>query len=133
MDLADIIEETRLLKRRLCMGSLELPPNRVFKEPFIDMGHFLELKGTLEDIISKGEADHTSEAAECLEQLGRIVDALSGQLARPPNDDLCRRFTQGLLDARTVMDITGWSADELYDECKACGLALPAVTSQTPD
>lgn len=127
VDLADVIEETRVLKRRLCLGRLELPPNEVFKQPFVHMEHFQEMRVTLERMVAEGKDGSVSEASECLDHLARIVEALSGRLERPTDEELCRRFAGGRLDVRTVLDITGWTTDELYDACSSRGVKITIV------
>lgn len=64
--------------------------------------------------------DH--EARELLACMEKLADKLSGNLVRPSDDELCGRFSSGSIDARTVLDITGWSVDELYDNCERRGL-----------
>lgn len=46
-------------------------------------------------------------------------------LVTPTVDELCTRYSSGSLDARTVLHITGWTLDELYDACSQRGLAPP--------
>lgn len=54
--------------------------------------------------------------------MDQLAEKLSGDLVRPSDDDLCGRFASGDIDARTVLDITGWSVDDLYDNCQSRGL-----------
>lgn len=54
--------------------------------------------------------------------MDKLAEKLSSDLIRPTDDDLCARFVSGAIDARTVLDITGWSVDDLYDNCQSRGL-----------
>ncbi|MNU49303.1 hypothetical protein D3C71_382420 [compost metagenome] len=121
MDLADVIEETRKLKRRLCSADIGLTTEDVFGKPFLDYDHLIDLRNKLQQYVSAcARSDH--EARELLSCMDKLADKLSGNLVRPSDDELCGRFSSGSIDARTVLDITGWSVDELYDNCERRGL-----------
>lgn len=119
VDLADVIEETRKLKRRLCAADIGLTTEDVFGKPFLDYDHLIDLRNKLQKYLS-AKPDH--EGSELLSCMDKLADKLSGNLVRPSDDELCGRFSSGSIDARTVLDITGWSVDELYDNCERRGL-----------
>jgi hypothetical protein len=121
VDLADVIEETRKLKRRLCSAGVGLTPEDVFEKPFLDLDHLIDLRNRLRKyVVASSKSD--DEAHTLLACMDKLADELSGDLPRPSDDDLCSRFSSGSIDARTVLDITGWSVDELYDNCQRRGL-----------
>jgi hypothetical protein len=117
VDLADVIEETRKLKRRLCSADVGLTPEDVFEKPFLDLDHLIDLRNRLRKYVA-ASSEGDDEAHALLACMDKLADELSGDLPRPSDDDLCRRFSSGSIDARTVIDITGWSVDELYDNCQ---------------
>jgi hypothetical protein len=121
VDLADAIEETRKLKRRLCSAECGFTPEDVFRKPFLDLGHLRNLRDRLQNYV-KTNCVSDAEPDELLCCMDRLVENLSADLARPSDDALCNRYSSGGLDARTVLDITGWSVDELYDNCERRGL-----------
>ncbi len=121
MDLADVIEETRKLKRRLCSADVGFTAEDVFRKPFLEFDHLIDLRNRLQKYVS-ASARPISEAKELLACMDKLAEKLSGDLVRPSDDDLCARFSSGSIDARTVLDITGWSVDELYDNCERRGL-----------
>lgn len=119
MDIADAIEETRRLKRRLCAANVGLTPEDVFRDTFPDAEHLKFLKSRIEERMA---ADTDPSLREMAMQIERLQILVYEDLPRPSDDDLCVRFSNGDLDARTVIDITGWSPDELYDRCAALGI-----------
>jgi hypothetical protein len=121
VDLADVIEETRRLKRRLCSADVGLTAEYVFRKPFLDFDHLIDLRDKLQKYV-RADARPDCEARELLACMDRLAEKLSGDLVRPSDDELCGRFSTGSIDARTVLDITGWSVDELYDNCERRGL-----------
>lgn len=120
VDIADAIEETRRLKRALCSEALGLTPDDVFEGEFLDREHLARLRRRLG--VRLRMAGHT-RGEEIMEALKRLEDVLSQKLPMPSEDDLCRRYSDGKLDARTVIHITGWSVDELYEACCRMGLS----------
>jgi hypothetical protein len=124
VDLADVIERTRELKRRLAGGCLALDPDDVFREPFLHLPHLKQLRDCIAKASSDGDPSLVAEAEECSRCLDVIIEALENGAECPPEDDLCSRFSRNEIDARTVMQITGWSPEELYDACSRRGLPL---------
>lgn len=123
MDLADAIEETRRLKRALCYEAVGLTPDDVFGGDFLDWEHLCSLRQRLERHLASTSHPRGRELLGAMERLEGI---LAGDLVAPPEEDLCRRYSDGLLDARTVIQITGWSVDDLYETCCRMGLS-PAL------
>lgn len=124
VDLADVIERTRELKRRLAGGCLALDPDDVFREPFLHLPHLKQLRECIDRALSDEEPSRRAEAEECARCLDVIIRAIESGAKCPPEDELCLRFSRNEIDARTVMQITGWSPEELYDACSRRGLPL---------
>jgi hypothetical protein len=121
VDLADAIEESRKLSRRLCVADYGLSPDEVYSKPLLDVNHLLDLKRRLESVACKTDQDRAN-LTEIIFNISSLSKEISSELLRPTDDELCKRFTDGTLDARTVMEITGWSVDELDDNCQSRGL-----------
>lgn len=119
-DLADVIENTRSVKRRLCVGPLNYSPDRVFQGEFLDIPALETLRDELQQ--SEENSPEPGECRECAVQLQTIIDTLRANPVRPTDRDLCERFVGGKIDARTALQITGWTPVELYDACAAFGL-----------
>lgn len=124
VDLAEIVERTRKLKRRLALGPLGYGADEVFREPFLDLPHLIELRTKVAGDAACRKAKMRAEAKDCLRDLDAIIAAMNDSPPRPPDDELCRRFSGGTIDVRTVMHITGWSLEELYDECSRHGFRI---------
>lgn len=121
VDLADVIEETRKFKRKLCTADIGFTHDEVFDRPFLDHEHLIELREKLGECLkNRSNADPLSTSL--LSCVDRIIDAVARDPRTPSEDELCRRFSSGDLDARTVMHITKWSMDDLYDNCASRGL-----------
>jgi hypothetical protein len=124
VDLADVIENTRRIKRRLCIGPLKEDPDRVFHGEFLDIAALESLKATLLSASSE-----PNERQECVRELQHIIDALKNGPPRPSDRELCERFVGGEIDLRTVVQITTWSPVELYDACAGFDLKVPDIRS----
>lgn len=122
LDLADVIERTRLIKRKLCQPPLSLEPDFVFSGDFINLDHMIELKQRV---------DERSDPSfpEVITELNAIIAAISAGPDRPNDFELCSRYSQGTVDARTVIHITGWSVVDLYDQCETFGFTVPDFRS----
>jgi hypothetical protein len=123
VDLADVVERTRDLKRRLASGRLAFNPDELFKEPFVHAPHLMKIRDKLDDIIAS-QPDQRAEALDCRGLLDAILAALESGPPCPTEDELCRRFSKREIDARTVLQITGWTLEELYDACSRRGLPI---------
>lgn len=124
MDLADVVERTRDLKRRLAAGGLPFSPEELFREPFVHAPHLVEIRARLDDMIASLPEERCSEALECRKSADDILAALEAGPPCPPEDELCCRFSRNEIDARTVLQITGWSLEDLYDACSRRGLSI---------
>lgn len=125
IDLADVIERTRKVKRRLCMGPLNLSSDSVFKGEFLDVAALEELKDTI--VQDEEHSPEPDEVRECAGQLEEIIRVLKDGPPRPSDRDLCERFVKGKIDARTVIQITSWTEIELYDTCTGFGFIVPDI------
>ena len=123
MDIADAIEETRRLKRALCSDAVGFTPQDVFEGGFLDRDHLCRLR---ERLARQVQTNRHPEGQQILSAMDRLAGVLSAELPTPSEEDLCRRYSSGQLDARTVIHITGWSVDELYEACSRMGLS-PAM------
>lgn len=117
--MAEVIEETRRLKRALCSREAGLTPDEVFAGDFLDREHLYRLKEKLAQTMKSGLQPLAEPLIDEIERLGSL---LALPLVKPTEEDLCRRFSTGRIDARTVIHITGWSVDELYDACGRFGV-----------
>lgn len=117
MDLAEIVEELRGILRGLCTGALRLPVEEAYGENVADAARLRELASRLERRLDTLEPEARSEAVQGVSELTAIADRLEASPARPSGAELCRRYSEGVIDARTVLYITGWSLDRLHDEC----------------
>lgn len=124
MDLADVVERTRELKRRLASGRLPFSPEEVFREPFIHQPHLVEMRCRLDELIREAQSEWLDEAVDCRQGLDEIIAAIEADPAPPPEADLLRRFSERKIDARTVIQLTGWSLEEMYDACSRHGLQI---------
>jgi hypothetical protein len=124
VDLADVVERTRDLKRRLAAGGLPFSAEELFKEPFVHKPHLMEIRDRLEEIAASLPDGGGTEALDCRKRLDAILEALEAGPPCPPEDELCCRFSRNEIDARTVLQITGWSLEDLYDACNRRGLSI---------
>ncbi len=127
IDLADVIENTRRLKMRLCLGPLKQSPDRVYQGEFIDLTALEDLKAALLDCPEA--STEPEERRECIGELQAIIDAVREDPRRPTDRELCTRFVEGRIDARTVIHITTWTPVELYDACSGFDLRVPDIRS----
>lgn len=124
MDLAEVVERTREVKRRLASGRLPFSPEEVFREPFMHLPHLVEMRCRLDELIRNGSPEWLEEAIDCRKGLDQIIAAMKADLASPGEEELLRRFSEGRIDARTVLQLTGWSLEEMYDACSRHGLQI---------
>ncbi len=121
LDLADVIERTRRLKRTLSQPPFGLPVSVVYRNSdLIDLDNLEEL---LKLLIKIEEQRHFAKAE--VTELQMLIVELGKGVPRPDDRELCRRYAAGLIDARTVCHITKWTMIDLYDQCVACGFSVP--------
>lgn len=119
-DLAEVLEKTRKLKRKLCDPPFNLSTDTVFSGGFLDPDHMEALRHQ----ITAGSPDEAG-LSQCLFEMDQIIEGLRAGLDRPSDGDLCRRYAEGKIEARTVQHITGWTPVELYNKCAEYGYQAP--------
>jgi hypothetical protein len=122
LDLAQVLEKTRKLKRKLCAPPYNFDTDFVFSGDFLDPDHILRLR---EKVL---EARDVPGVSLCLLEIDHVVDALKAGPERPSDVELCRRYVTKEIDSRTVRHITGWSPVELYNKCVEYGLEAPSFS-----
>lgn len=126
MDFADLLEQLRSTLRSLCTGPRLLPIEDAYGDDIADPDRLARLA---EALRRDGEG-YGAEAVEAslagAEKLDGIIAWIVRKPDRPTNEDMCRRYAAGGLDARTVIYLTGWNLETLYDECeKVTGQPAP--------
>jgi hypothetical protein len=120
-DLAEVLEKTRKMKRKLCEPPFSLDTDLVFAGQFLDADHMEALRhrvqGLFKDVVGVGQ---------CLKEMDYIIEGLKAGPERPSDHELCRRYVDNEVEARTVGHITGWSPVELYNKCLEHGYQAPA-------
>lgn len=119
-DLAEVLEKTRKLKRRLCDPPYSLGTEVVFSENFLDPDHMEGLRQRVSAFSTK-----VPGVVQCLGDMDHIIEGLKAGLERPSDNELCRRYAESEVEARTVRHITGWSPVELYNKCLEFGYKAP--------
>ena len=119
-DLAEVLEKTRKLKRKLCDPPFNLSTDVVFSGGFLDPDHMESLR----DQVSSSNCD--ANLAQCLCEMDQIIEGLRAGLDRPSDCELCRRYAEKQIEARTVQHITGWTPIELYNKCIEYGYEAPS-------
>jgi hypothetical protein len=119
-DLAEVLEKTRKLKRKLCEPPYSFDTDLVFSGDFLDPGHIEALRRKVSDLTNVPGRSH------CLSEMDSVIEGLKANPARPSDEELCRRYCEDEIEARTVRHITGWSPVELYNKCLQFGYKAPA-------
>jgi hypothetical protein len=120
-DLAEVLEKTRKLKRKLCDPPYNISTDVVFSGDFLDPDHMEGLRQKVSSVTIEG-----SGLANCLCEMDQIIEGLRAGLERPSDCELCRRYADKKIEARTVQHITGWSPVELYNKCIEYGYQAPS-------
>jgi hypothetical protein len=109
------------------MGPLKASPERVFRGEFLDAAELEELRNSL--IADQDASTEPAENMECANDLAIIISAIKQNPPRPSDQELCKRYCDGRIAARTVMHITGWNMIQLYDTCVSYDLNVPDIRS----
>lgn len=126
MDFADILEELRKTLRGLCVGPVRLSTDAAYGDDIADPSRLVSLSSGLRQRLPTLEEDAGAAAASAAAELDRIAALIEKGPVKPSMENLCERYGGGLLDARTVIYLTGWGLERLYDECeKVTGKPAP--------
>lgn len=126
MDFADLLEELRVTLRTLCTGERRLPIEDAYGDDIADPGRLAKLAAALRRDVDGLSEEAVAEALKGADSLDGIIEWIGRVPERPSKEELCRRYADGKLDARTVIYLTGWNLETLYDECeKVTGQPAP--------
>lgn len=126
MDFADLLEQLRVTLRTLCTGERRLPIEQAYGQDIADPQRLGLLASALRREVDGLSGEAVEAALKGAESLDGIVEWIGRNPERPSKENLCRRYAEGKLDARTVIYLTGWNLETLYDECeKVTGRPAP--------
>lgn len=120
LDLAEVLEKTRKLKRKLCEPPYSLDTDVVFSGDFLDPDHIGALRQKVSGLTN------VAGVTQCLVEMDCIIEGLKAGPERPSDKELCRRYVENEVEARTVRHISGWLPVELYNKCLEFGYQAPA-------